>query len=969
MLLRLLPPLVGDLFLLLFQFVGLITKAGSLLKVLIGNRLFLRLIEPLNLFFQVFQVRRADASSRAAAASLADLLRRRDELDREIRGLPDQWGRADELATELASLRKTVDEADRKRAALRTELRGLNFMERVYAPWRKQRDLLAERDRLGATNFPVDAPDRLASVEREIQRVDEDRRRLRSEDDRLKRESESLAERPELMQASCRVETLLAEESRVRDIREKLDELDRVEEQSERDRQEQLRRVEAATVTASFSAPTATADGMRLFADADAYRLAGRNTKRRVGKFRAAEKKQKRLVSAFREQLRTAGAESLPDAVKAAEKRLQKLEMIRLLVHREKLLESQLGAVRKTAYHGDQSTLTGALFENMECCDDGMPTLFLPVIWFFTLAGLLVMAAGTWATIADESIRRHAWWIGLAYVMVGVSMLGFTYIVRKLAGAELGDSGAEQANVESRRAIEEELKKTRGELDRVDPAPEGGQVMYRGRSVNTKGRMRDDIEHQIERGRDALIELRTLSKEEARLKRNKETLSRMRTALRGEQRKVADARKNWTRTLRAAGLDETLRVDDALAAFERSQSNLFEEAARSATAEVPAVEVKTVDVGPARTVLKNELRRFEDRVGELAVKLADTAPADPCPWLRRLDQQIQEAERQRERRLTLRRERKQLRSRMAALGTEHQRFETQRAELYASVGVTTKDEFEARRAAVGRASTLAAQIDEARTELERIASTEKELAIVEDDLMAFDADQNQRAIRETDDELAGIDLEVEAARERLGRVEAELDEAAADRGAARLRFQREQVDAELKELAAEYLAAGVALRTLDDVRGQVERNCQPDTLRRASEFLQRLTLGRYVRVWTRLGQQEILVSDEAGDDWTIDRLSTGTREQLFLALRLSLAEEFAQQGGELPVVLDDVLVNFDQARTEAAIQTLADVADRGQQVLMFSCHLHVAELLEKLGREAVYLPGREPAVAETRMAG
>ena len=53
------------------------------------------------------------------------------------------------------------------------------------------------------------------------------------------------------------------------------------------------------------------------------------------------------------------------------------------------------------------------------------------------------------------------------------------------------------------------------------------------------------------------------------------------------------------------------------------------------------------------------------------------------------------------------------------------------------------------------------------------------------------------------------------------------------------------------------------------------------------------------------------------------KLSGGTREQLFLAVRMAAVRQLAQQGIELPMVFDDVLVNFDQLRTEAAALGLA----------------------------------------------
>ena len=98
----------------------------------------------------------------------------------------------------------------------------------------------------------------------------------------------------------------------------------------------------------------------------------------------------------------------------------------------------------------------------------------------------------------------------------------------------------------------------------------------------------------------------------------------------------------------------------------------------------------------------------------------------------------------------------------------------------------------------------------------------------------------------------------------------------------------------------------------------------------------------------------------------VEQLSGGTREQLFLAVRLAVVGEFTRQGIELPMILDDILVNFDQLRTETAVETLLEFAAEGQQILFFTCHLHLAHLFESRGIEPTWLPGHNPPIEERR---
>src|SRR5690606_36322296 len=103
-----------------------------------------------------------------------------------------------------------------------------------------------------------------------------------------------------------------------------------------------------------------------------------------------------------------------------------------------------------------------------------------------------------------------------------------------------------------------------------------------------------------------------------------------------------------------------------------------------------------------------------------------------------------------------------------------------------------------------------------------------------------------------------------------------------------------------------------------------------------------------------------------GATWPVERLSRGAREQLYLAVRLAAADALAERGVALPLVLDDVLVNLDQARTEAAVRELAEVATGRRQVLFLTCHQHVAGMFEAQGSQTLHLPAHREAVRERR---
>ena len=150
---------------------------------------------------------------------------------------------------------------------------------------------------------------------------------------------------------------------------------------------------------------------------------------------------------------------------------------------------------------------------------------------------------------------------------------------------------------------------------------------------------------------------------------------------------------------------------------------------------------------------------------------------------------------------------------------------------------------------------------------------------------------------------------------------------------------------------------------LEQVRDIYERERQPETLKDASDFLQRMTGGRYTRVWTPLDENSLRVDDEAGNVLGLETLSRGTREAVFVCLRLALVRGYARRGMTLPVVLDDVLVNCDGRRAQQAVEVLCEFAELGHQVLFFTCHQHIVSMFEEAGVQVRTLPDTGTEVA------
>ncbi len=166
---------------------------------------------------------------------------------------------------------------------------------------------------------------------------------------------------------------------------------------------------------------------------------------------------------------------------------------------------------------------------------------------------------------------------------------------------------------------------------------------------------------------------------------------------------------------------------------------------------------------------------------------------------------------------------------------------------------------------------------------------------------------------------------------------------------ARLGGERASCLGELDAMLREWAAHRVCLDLLDEACEKYERERQPQVLQDASAALDRMTAGRWPSIIARVaGLESLDVVGPDGRTYPHTRLSCGTEQQLYLAVRCGLVREYCSHAEPMPVMIDDVLVNFDPGRAAAAARVLAELSDVCQ-VLVFTCHPHTAEHFRRTG--------------------
>jgi uncharacterized protein YhaN len=356
---------------------------------------------------------------------------------------------------------------------------------------------------------------------------------------------------------------------------------------------------------------------------------------------------------------------------------------------------------------------------------------------------------------------------------------------------------------------------------------------------------------------------------------------------------------------------------------------------------------------------------FEDRLRELGAVLA--IEGDPWRALETAEERLQRAREGARIRARALRDRALAEGRLPRLKAELAAASDEIARLHALAGVESDDAFlrvlgeRAARDEATRVSLEAARrLDRLRGErpLEDFLA---EVDAADPDLLAVEIARGEREIVALDDDVRRLERVVGEARTKLDQVDGRAE-------AAEVSAEIESERAELRSDVERYAVLAFAQRILRDAIARFEREHQPALLETASRIFRDLTVGRYVRVRRRL-DRSLSLERADGVEIAPEHLSTGTREQLYLAIRLAYIDHYRRSAEPLPVVLDDVLVNFDTRRVRATLGALAAFAE-GVQVLLFTCHDHVLEAATSAGIRAVGLaiPAARPVGAQLALS-
>lgn len=245
----------------------------------------------------------------------------------------------------------------------------------------------------------------------------------------------------------------------------------------------------------------------------------------------------------------------------------------------------------------------------------------------------------------------------------------------------------------------------------------------------------------------------------------------------------------------------------------------------------------------------------------------------------------------------------------------------------------------------GELFKLKGKLDELDEALARITEGVS-LAELEAQAQGIDPDELPGRIEGLTNEIeVGIDPEVRQLSETIGREKNELARMDGSGKAAELADASQQALAKIRRLTERYIRVKLATKILREEIERYRAENQDPVIKIASRYFSDLTLGSFAGLRTDIDDHEkpILIGVRPTGAWLqAEGMSSGTRDQLYLALRLATIEWRAQSSEPMPFIVDDILINFDDERSNATLKSLAFLAEK-TQVILFTHHGQVRD--------------------------
>lgn len=850
-----------------------------------------------------------------ASCEIVELARKRESLERELEELGQGTRRWTSLAAQKTALQREIHAIEQASEKLERESRLIELARQANEQWQERANITRRLEAMGAVaELPMNAIHRIGEVNdllsKRQTRLDE----LMAQRNLVRDEGRALPINLPLWRHASRVEALCEHTQWIASLTNQIERIRPEVEEFQAELESQRLRTGLAGANGDENLPEINAKALAtLKAPAKAVSEARQAVETAEQERNDYESELERTTSRYKRALTDRDSNNLSSTIADAQ---DQVDMLRNRIELEERLDKMSNARRELdedridlmeaqVLHPHHHVICGA----------------------FVILGMTFFLASMFFPNAFGSALGVMGMIGGALAsMIGIII---KYMMERSAEDELRECEREL------RSLDDKFKRAKRERDELDRQLPNGT---------------GSLDRRLAEARTRLESLENMTPMESELHHAEDRFESHERQVEEAKRDLSKAQQRWRDALSELGLPQKLSPAEV-----RKLAGSFD----LIRATRKQLEIRREEL-QAR---ERELNAVISRIAQLFADVGlEAISQDPQEQLHQLSVELTDQRKLMDRRSQLKRQFRQLTKEAERFGRNIRTLSTERATLLEQAGVHDEDALRTLADRFEQFQSLSQDRERLNEQLASMIGPHFEEQDVAEVFSQYGESRLEPAWERVAEELAELQKRSNELNQELGAVSQEMKALTVDRRPSEVRLELDAAKLQLDEAVRQWQVLAVAGLLLESTRQIYETERQPDTLREASGFLRDLTDGQYTRVWTPLEQDTLMVDDSRGDALSVDYLSRGTRESVFLSLRLALASAYARRGAMLPLVLDDVLVNLDGRRATAAVRVLCQFASRERQVLLFTCHEHIVDMFAQVGAEVRELP-RHGAVA------
>jgi uncharacterized protein YhaN len=347
--------------------------------------------------------------------------------------------------------------------------------------------------------------------------------------------------------------------------------------------------------------------------------------------------------------------------------------------------------------------------------------------------------------------------------------------------------------------------------------------------------------------------------------------------------------------------------------------------------------------------MRAQIQRYEADVQKHAAALdGDEVDGDADDVVKNLVQRLQESEGNDKQRLQHQNTIDAEKDKISDLEDQKQDYADTIARFADMAGTNDIDALEKVAEASDASRALDDEIDKLKGAIEKNGDN-KSLEELRDEAKGEDLDTAIAVLEELTDELEALEAELPQNIKDLQTAQAELNAIGDEGDAAAAEWQMQQAYADMGDVAERFVRTSTASALLQWSIDRFRMQNQKPLLDKASTLFSILTRGSFERVVIDFDGDTMVLAGRRpdGEVVSLSGMSTGSSDQLYLALRLAAIEDLSEKSAAMPFIGDDLFIHHDDKRTKEALQALTEVS-KTCQVILFSHEESFADLAREV---------------------